>query len=52
LITSYCESIKAAPPRTIIHDPVSATNNRYLELADLAFGNSKSKKKSKARSLG
>jgi hypothetical protein len=36
------------PPQTVIHDPVSATNNRYLELADLALGKSKAKKKSKA----
>jgi hypothetical protein len=35
------------PPQIIIHDRVSATNNRYLELADLALGNSKLKKKSK-----
>jgi len=24
--------------QTIIHDPITATNNRYLELADLALG--------------
>jgi len=35
------------PPQTIIHDPAASTNNRYLELADLALGN-KSKKKAKA----
>jgi hypothetical protein len=39
-------------PQIIIHDPVSATNNRYLELADLALGNSKSKKKSKSAGSG
>lgn len=36
------------PAQTIIHDPASSTNNRYLELADLALGNGKQKKKSKS----
>lgn len=40
------------PPQTIIHDPASATNNRYLELADLALGNGKPKKKSKGAASG
>ena len=35
------------PPQILIDDPVSAPNSRYLELADLAFGNGKPKKKSK-----
>jgi hypothetical protein len=35
-------------PQTILHDPLTSTNNRYLELADLALGNGKQKKKSKA----
>ena len=35
------------PPQTLIHDPVSAPNNRYLELADLVLGNPKPKKKPK-----
>lgn len=34
--------------QTIIHDPLSSVNNRYLELADFVLGNGKSKKKSKA----
>jgi hypothetical protein len=34
------------PPQILINDPVSAPNNRYLQLADLAFGNGKAKKKS------
>ena len=33
---------------TIIHDSMVATNNRYLELADVALGNKKTKKKYKA----
>jgi hypothetical protein len=36
------------PAQTIIHDPVTSTNNRYLELADLVLANGKPKKKSKA----
>lgn len=32
----------------ILHDRSAATNNRYLELADLALGNKKTRKKSKA----
>ena len=32
-------------PQTIIHDQSSVTNNRYLELADLALGNKKRKAK-------
>jgi len=35
------------PPQILIDDPVSAPNNRYLQLADLAFGNGKPKKNSK-----
>ena len=35
------------PSQTILHDPMMSTNNRYLELADLALGNGKPKKKSK-----
>ena len=34
--------------QTILHDPLMSTNNRYLELADLALGKVKPKKKSKA----
>jgi len=43
-----------APARTIIHDPITSTNHRYLELADLALGLDKpnktnqQKKKAKA----
>ena len=32
----------------ILHEPSSAVNNRYLALADLALGNKKTRKKSKA----
>jgi hypothetical protein len=39
-------------PQTIIHDPLSSVNNRYLELADLALGNVKAKKKSKGSASG
>lgn len=35
-------------PHTIIHDPISATNNRYLHLADIALRSNKSKKKAKS----
>ena len=35
------------PPQTIIHDPLTSTNNRYLALADIALGNNKPKKKPK-----
>gem|GEM_PF-2484547 len=35
------------PSQIVIHNPVSEANNRYLELADLALGNGKPKKKSK-----
>jgi hypothetical protein len=38
--------------QTIIHDSIVATNNRYLELADLALGNGKAKKKSKSTAYG
>lgn len=38
------------PSQIVIHNPVSAANNRYLELADLALGIAKPKKKSKATS--
>ena len=38
------------PSEIVIHNPVSAANNRYLELADLALGTGKPKKKSKAAS--
>jgi hypothetical protein len=34
-------------PQTIIHDPMTSTNNRYLELADIALGNTKPKKKNR-----
>jgi hypothetical protein len=40
------------PPQTIIFDPLKETNNRYLELADLALGNDKTKKKSKGAKSG
>ena len=30
-----------AAPRTIIHDPLISTNQRYLELADLVLGMNK-----------
>ena len=33
---------------TIIHDPLASTNNRYLQLADVALGNDKPKHKAKA----
>jgi hypothetical protein len=33
---------------TVLHDSSAATNNRYLELADLALGNKKAKKKARA----
>jgi len=35
------------PSETVIHDPIIATNNRYLELADLVLSSGKPKKKSK-----
>jgi hypothetical protein len=35
-------------PQTIIHSLSPTANNRYLELADLALGNGKVKKKAKA----
>lgn len=35
------------PPQTIIHDPLTSTNNRYLALADIVLGNNKPKKKAK-----
>ena len=38
------------PPQILIDDPVSARSNRYLQLADLAFGSGKPKKKSKGAS--
>jgi hypothetical protein len=34
-------------PQTIIHDQSSVTNNRYLELADLALGVNKPKRRVK-----
>ena len=34
-------------PQAVIHGPLSSVNNRYLELADLALGNGKAKKKRK-----
>jgi hypothetical protein len=34
-------------PQTIMHDSSTAINNRYLELADIALGNNKTKKKLK-----
>jgi hypothetical protein len=40
------------PAQTVIHDPLTSTNNRYLELADLVLGTGKSKKKSKAHADG
>lgn len=36
-------------PRTIIHGSSEAAGNRYLELADIALGNHKSKKKSNGK---
>jgi hypothetical protein len=39
-------------PQTIIHDSAVSTNNRYLELADLALGNNKTKKKTKSQTPG
>lgn len=42
----------AHPSQTTIHDPLTASNHRYLELADLALGmhkpTGKPKKKAKA----
>jgi hypothetical protein len=35
------------PTSTILHDPSAATNSRYLQLADLALGNGKARKKYK-----
>ena len=40
------------PPQTIIHDPLTSTNNRYLALADIALGNNRPKKKPKANAAG
>ena len=37
---------------TILHDASPAMNNRYLALADLALGNKKTRKKSKAAAAG
>jgi hypothetical protein len=39
-------------PQTIIHDPLTSTNNRYLALADIALGNNKPKKKAKGEAAG
>lgn len=36
-------------PRTIIHGGSEAAGNRYLELADIALGNHKSKKKTNGK---
>jgi len=36
----------------VLHDHSAETNNRYLELADIALGNKKSKKKARAASEG
>jgi len=36
-------------PQIVIHDPVSATNNRYLALADIALRGGKPKKRSRYR---
>lgn len=46
-----------AATRTIIHDPLTSTNHRYLELADLALGlnkpnNKQNKPKKKAKGVG
>ena len=35
-------------PETVLHSPQNAVNNRYLELADIALGVNKPKKKSKS----
>jgi hypothetical protein len=35
------------PTQIILHGHTSAVSNRYLELADMALGNNKPKKKSK-----
>jgi len=37
------------PSQFVFHDPLSAADNRYLELADIALGTAKPKRKSKAR---
>jgi hypothetical protein len=39
-------------PQTILHDPQTSTNSRYLELAALVLGNGKPKKKSKSSAKG
>jgi len=39
---------QARAAQTVLHDPLTSTNNRYLELADLVLGNGKPKKKTKA----
>ena len=39
---------QASRSEAVLHSPHAAVNNRYLELADLALGLSKPKKKSKA----
>jgi hypothetical protein len=33
------------PSQIVIHNPVTTTNNRYLELADLALGNIKPRRR-------
>jgi len=38
---------RGRPPETILYASTNAANNRYLELADLALGNKKPRKKSK-----
>ena len=40
------------PTQIVIHNPITTTNNRYLELADLALGNAKPKKKKANTALG
>jgi len=39
-------------PRTIIHGSSEAAGNRYLELADIALGNYKNKKKTNGKGNG
>lgn len=38
--------------QTIIHDPLTSTNNRYLALADIALRTNKPKKKSRSEAAG
>jgi len=47
LIRKHTQQLKT--PRTIIHGSSEAAGNRYLELADIALGNHKNKKRANGK---